>query len=222
MINARGSLDLSVYLVIGPGMTLGRTVHDVVLSAVAGGVTVVQLRWKDGPTGAFVEMARVLVAALSPLDVPLLVNDRVDVALAAGARGVHVGQDDMSPADARRLLGPDAIIGLSITTLEEARAMNPAIVDYAGIGPVFPTPSKLDAAAPLGLAGVRDVRAAIMTPAVAIGGITCDNASEVMTTGVDGVAVISAVCGADDPRGAAERLTASLGGVRRRTPATAG
>src|SRR5258708_27215337 len=128
-------------------------------------------------------MARALVTALSPLGVPLLVNDRVDVALAAGARGVHVGQDDMSPADARRLLGPDAIIGLSITTLEEARAMNPAIVDYAGIGPVYPTPPNLDAAAPLGLAGVRDVRAPVGTPAVPLAPNTLRNPIQLVNAG---------------------------------------
>lgn len=209
--DSRGPLDLSLYLVVGPDDTRGRPLREVVLAAVAGGVTAVQLRRKDHAARAFVEEARALAAALRPLGVPLIVNDRADVALAAGVDGVHVGQDDLPVADVRRLVGRTMVVGLSVTSVAEARALDPAFVDYAGVGPVFATPSKPDAAAPLGPDGTRavcDVLAACApdVPAVAIGGIGPANAAAVLGTGVAGVAVISAVCAADDPRAAAATL----------------
>ena len=210
-----GALDLGVYLVIGPDTTRGRRIGDVALAAVSGGATVVQLRQKTEGTRAFVEEARALVAALRPRGVPVIVNDRVDVALAAGADGVHVGQNDMRPADARRLLGPGAIVGLSVSNAAEARAVDAGVVDYVGVGPVFPTPSKHDAAPALGLDGVADVCRLLSLPTVAIGGIDCENASEVLATGVQGVAVISAICLADEPAFSAARLAAAVRGARR-------
>ena len=206
-------LDLSLYLVVGPGDTRGRPVHEVVLAAVAGGVTAVQLRRKDHAARAFVEEARALAAALRARGVPLIVNDRVDVALAAGADGVHVGQDDLPIPDVRRLVGETLVIGLSVTSVAEARALDPALVDYAGIGPVFATPSKPDAALPLGLDGTRAVCGVcdgLAVPTVAIGGIGAANAAVVQGTGVRGLAVISAVCAADDPRSAAAALAAGV------------
>lgn len=204
---ARRALDLSLYLVIGPHDTGGRPVREVVSAALSGGVTLVQLRRKDGTTRAFVEEARTLVALLRPRGVPLIVNDRVDVALAADADGVHVGQDDMSPADVRRLMGPERIVGLSVTTLAEARAVDDALVDYAGVGPVLATSTKPDGARPLGLAGTAEICRALTVPTVAIGGIDVDNVSRVRATGVDGVAVVSAICSAARPGEAAARLT---------------
>ena len=209
----RRPLDLSLYLVAGPDDTRGRPLYEVVLAAVAGGVTTVQLRRKDHAARAFVEEARALVAALRPRGVPLIVNDRLDVALAAGADGVHVGQDDLPVADVRRLVGATMVVGLSVTSVAEARALNPALVDYAGVGPVFATPSKPDAAPPLGPDGTRavcDVLAACAprVPAVAIGGIGPATAWAVLETGVAGLAVISAVCAATDPEAAAATLAA--------------
>lgn len=206
-------VDLSVYLIVGPEATRGRAVHDVVAAAVDGGATAVQLRWKDAPARAFVEEARRLVSLLRPRGVPLIVNDRVDVAIAAGADGIHVGQEDMAPADARRMVGPDMLLGLSITCRDDVAGLDPAIVDYAGVGPVFATPSKADATPPLGLAETAAITRALGVPAVAIGGIGIANARHVLDTGVEGLAVISAICGADDPRGAAAALAAC-----RRTP----
>jgi thiamine-phosphate pyrophosphorylase len=203
-------LDLSVYLVADPTATRGRDLVQVVAAAVAGGATLVQLRAKDVPTRGMVEAARALVALLHPRGVPLLVNDRVDVALAAGADGAHVGQDDLSAADARRLLGPDALLGVSATTLDEARRADARAADYVGAGPVFPTGSKADAAPPLGLDGLRAVCAATPLPVVAIGGIGVANAAAVIGAGVAGVSVISAICGADDPAGAARALAAAV------------
>ena len=214
----RRPLDLSLYLVVGPDDTRSRPLHDVVLAGVAGGVTAVQLRRKDHAARAFVEEARALVVALRPRGVPLIVNDRVDVALAADADGVHVGQEDLPVADVRRLVGERMVVGLSITTLAEARALDPANVDYAGVGPVFATASKPDAAPPLGLDGTRAVCEALAAgahglPAVAIGGIGPANAAAVRDTGVAGVAVISAICAADDPAAAAAALAALMRGL---------
>lgn len=207
MSNRRG-VDLSLYLVVGREFVNEGSLIDLVLAAVSGGVTAVQLRQKEGQgsTRAFVDDARALVGVLRPRGVPLIVNDRADVALAADADGVHVGQDDMDPADARALIGESRILGVSVTTIDEARAVDPSVADYAGVGPVFATPSKLDAAAPLGLSGTAAACQALTVPVVAIGGITITNASEVLATGVDGLAVISAICGAPRPAEAAVAL----------------
>lgn len=216
----RRPIDLSLYLVIGPGDTRGRPVADVVLAAVAGGVTAVQLRWKDHVGRAFVEEARALAMTLRPRGVPLIVNDRVDVALAAGADGVHVGQDDLAADAVRRLVGDALLVGLSVTSVAEAHATDPVLVDYVGIGPVFATATKPDAAPPLGLAGTRaacDVLGALGVPSVAIGGIGPANAADVLATGVDGIAVVSAICAAADPARAAAALLA----ISRRRPALA-
>lgn len=203
------ALDVSLMLVVGPDDTRGRPVRDVVAAAVAGGVTAVQFRQKGGDVRAHVAEARALVALLRPLGVPLLVNDRIDVALAADADGAHVGQQDLAPGDARRLLGPGRFLGLSVTTPREAEALGrlPAgTVDYAGVGPVFATATKLDAAPPLGRDGVVAACAALAVPAVAIGAISAANAAAVLDAGVQGLAVVSAICAADDPARAARRL----------------
>lgn len=207
---SRPPFDPSLYLVVGPDDAAGRDLIGLVLDAVAGGVTMVQLRQKRDAGRAFVESARALADVLRPKGVPLIVNDRVDVALAAGADGVHVGQDDMSAVDARRLIGEHALLGLSITTLAEARALDADVVDYAGVGPVFATPTKPDAAPPLGIAGTRDVCRALRVPIVAIGGISLSNAHEVLSAGVHGLAVVSAICSAPDARVAAAGLTACV------------
>ena len=206
-------LDLSLYFVTGPDDTRGRPVIDVVLQAVRGGVTTVQLRWKDAPGRAFVEQARRLIDVLRPLGVPLIINDRIDVALASGADGVHVGQDDIAPADVRRLVSERYIVGLSVTSVEEARVVDPNVVDYVGLGPVFATASKADAAPPLGLDGMRAALAILSVPTVAIGGVSADTAAAVMETGVDGIAVVSAISSADDPGRAAARLKSIVGEV---------
>ena len=181
----------------------------VVQSAVRGGVTCVQLREKRLDTRAFVERARALKALLSPLRIPLLINDRVDVALAAGADGVHVGQSDMAPQDVRRLM-PGALIGLSIESWQQMREAEQAPVDYYGISPVFATSSKADAAPALGLAGLQQLRLMTARPLVAIGGIQAGNVAAVMAAGADGVAVVSALCAAADPARAAQDLLAAM------------
>lgn len=202
--------DLAVYLVTDRALCRGRRLEDVVAQAVAGGVTVVQLREKQADTRDVLAQARALKALLTPLGVPLLINDRVDIALASGADGVHLGQSDMPVAEARRLLGPEALIGLSIDEphlnpcqLDEAATLP---VDYLGIGPVYATATKADAGPALGLETLRAILPRVPRPFVGIGGIGLDNAAGVVAAGAQGVAVVSAICAADDPQAAARQL----------------
>ena len=206
---ARIDARLRLHLVTDAVQCGERGLLAVVQSAVRGGVTCVQLREKSLDTRAFVERARALKALLSPLCIPLLVNDRVDVALAAGADGVHVGQSDMAPQDVRRLM-PGALIGLSIESWQQMHEAERAPVDYYGISPVFATSSKADAAPALGLAGLQQLRRMTARPLVAIGGIQAGNVAAVMAAGADGVAVVSALCAADDPARAAQALLAAM------------
>ncbi len=174
-----------------------------------------QLRDPLAKTRALVEEARALVAILRPAGIPFIVNDRVDVAIAAGADGVHLGQSDMSVADARALIGPEPILGLSITAPADLAASALAGVDYLGVGPVFATATKADAAPAMGLAGLAAVRAASRLPIVAIGGIDAANAAAVIAAGADGVAVVSAICAAADAGAATGHLAALVSAARR-------
>jgi len=204
------SPDWRLYLVTDRGLARGRSIAWVAEAAVRGGVTAVQWREKSCPTSDFIELGRELKSLLAPLQVPLIVNDRVDIALEIGADGVHIGQHDMDPARARSLMGPGAIIGLSIETVEQARAAASLDVDYLGVGPVFATATKMDAASPLGLAGLVRIRAISRHPIVAIGGIGLENARQAIDAGADGVAVVSAICAADDPERAARELRRAI------------
>jgi thiamine-phosphate pyrophosphorylase len=212
----RSPLDLGLYLVTDRPALGGRDLVDVVAQAVAGGVGMVQLREKNASTREFVELARRLVALLRPHGVPLIINDRVDVALTVGADGVHVGQDDMHPADVRALIGPDRILGLSVTGEEETRAARGLPVDYLGAGPIFATATKKDAGAPQGLDGLSEMLALAEVPVVAIGALGPDNAAGVMACGASGLAVVSAICSAADPRTAAAALRRIVDAARSR------
>ena len=170
----------------------------------------VQLREKECSTAEFIDLARELKTALSPLGIPLIINDRVDVALAVDADGVHIGQSDMPYDVARRLLGPDKIIGLSVETMEEVIAANALDVDYIGISPVYATPTKTDTLAPFGLEGIEEVMRLSRHRCVAIGGMNRDTIGEVIARGVEGVAVVSAIVAADSPREASEELAAII------------
>ncbi len=201
--------DLSLYLVTDPEMTARRGVVETVAAAVAGGVTIVQLRDKTGPARALAEAGRALLAHLRPRGVPLLVNDRLDVAHAIGADGAHIGQDDLPPGAARALLGREAIVGLSITSAADLPTID-GTVDYVGLGPLFPTGTKPDAAAALGEAEFAALRRKIALPVVAIGGIDLTNVARTIAAGADGIAVVSALCAATDPQQAASRLRAAV------------
>lgn len=202
--------DLSLCLVTDPEMTARRGLVETVAAAIDGGVTLVQLRHKDGPPRLMVEAGRALKALLTARGIPLIVNDRVDVAHAIGADGVHVGQDDLPPAAARAILGPHAIIGLSIARMAELGTFDPAVVDYVGLGPIFPTGTKADAAVALGEAVFASIRRQLRCPVVAIGGITAANAAQAIAAGADGIAVVSAICNAADPRAAAHALRSAV------------
>ena len=203
--------SLRLCLVTDRGLAAGRSVIDIALAAAHGGATMVQLREKDATTRAFVEQARALKAALAPLRVPLAINDRLDVALAVDADGLHVGQDDMPVAEARGLMGPGKFIGLSITAVEQVLRPDAAAADYLGVGPIYAQRTKADAAAPLGVDGLRRLRGLTGKPVVAIGGLTPDNSALALAAGADGLAVVSAIVAADDPEAAARRFAALFG-----------
>lgn len=197
---------LRLYLVTDQGSAGSRTVADVVAAAVQGGVTCVQLREKQLTTRDFVAQAMAMKALLQPHGIPLVINDRIDVALACGAQGVHLGQSDMPVAQARRLLPSAVFIGWSVETMEDVARSALLPVDYLGVSPIHATPTKTDTQAPWGLDGLRRVRSATALPLVAIGGIHADNARAVLSAGADGLALVSAICAADDPRAAAAAL----------------
>ncbi len=204
------SFDLSLYLVTDRPLSGGRDMAWIVREAAAGGVTMVQLREKECSTAEFIQLARELKAALAPLGIPLIINDRVDVALAVDADGVHIGQSDMPYATARKLLGCDKIIGLSVETMDEVIAANALDVDYIGISPVYATPTKTDTLTPFGLDGVDEVMRCSRHRCVAIGGMNRDTVGEVIAHGVEGVAVVSAIVAAPSPREAAAELAAII------------
>ncbi len=195
-----------LYLVTDRGLSLGRPLEEVVLQAVRGGVSIVQLREKQASTRFFIEQAERLKRLLAPYQVPLIINDRVDVALAVQADGVHLGQDDMPYPLARKLLGPKAIIGLSVETMAQVLEAEAYDVDYLGVSPIFPTPTKTDTKGAWGLEGLAQVRAASRHRLVAIGGLNASNVESVVRAGADCIAVVSAICSAPDPQKAAETL----------------
>ena len=198
--------QLRLYLVTDRSFCLGRNLTDIVDEAVSGGVTMVQLREKECCSREFVELASAVHSVTLRRGVPLIINDRVDVAQAVGAEGVHLGQSDMPCSIARSLLGPDAIIGLSVENLDDVSAARALDVDYLGVSPVFSTATKTDTAAPFGLDGLRQAVELSPFPCVAIGGINASNAAQVMACGAAGIAVVSAVMGAPNPRSAAAEL----------------
>jgi thiamine-phosphate pyrophosphorylase len=207
------SADLRLYALVDPERAGGRDLAELAWLLARGGATLVQLRDKQGSTQAMVETARAIREKLAPLGVPFLVNDRADVAFAAGADGVHLGQDDMAVEDARRLLGPHAVIGLSVKTLEQAARAPIGHLDYVCIGGVFATSSKDNPDPPIGLPGLRSIFAEMRgrdpdLPIGAIAGIDASNAGAVIAAGADGVAVISALSLAPDPQAAARDLRA--------------
>jgi thiamine-phosphate pyrophosphorylase len=205
-------LDYSLYLVADADYAAGRDLAGLVDAAVDGGVTVVQLRAKSLDKPAVIVLAAEMARRLGPKGVPLLVNDHPDVAKACGAAGVHLGQEDMPVALARRLLGPEALIGVSVNTPEEARRAEREGADYVGAAPAYVTSTKELALAVLGPDGVGRIKRATGLPVVAIGGIAAANAFEMAQAGADGIAVISAILGAPDARKAAEALLAAFKG----------
>jgi thiamine-phosphate pyrophosphorylase len=216
-------VDIRLYALVDPARAGGHQLPELARLVAVGGATLVQLRDKHGGTRAMIEQARAVKAALAPFNIPLIVNDRVDVALAAQADGVHVGQDDMAVADARRLLGPGAIVGLSIKTPAQAEAAPVELLDYAGIGGVFATSSKDNPNPPIGVAGLEHIgavfqRRAPKLPLCAIAGIDAANAASAVAAGADGVAVISALSLAPCPQEATRDLRAVVDAALSKRP----
>lgn len=198
-------LDLRVYVITDRSFR-GRTHKQVARAALRGGATAVQLRDKQATGRELLQWARQLRDLTRAAGVLFLVNDRVDVALAVHADGVHVGQEDVPVADARQLMGPGRVVGASAGNVEEALQAEQASADYLGVGPVFPTATKPDAGEAIGVDGLRRIVQAVRLPVVAIGGITADNAGQAIRAGAVGVAVISAVATADDMVAATRQL----------------
>ena len=200
------NIDYSLYLVTDRGLSRGRSTLEIVTAAVHGGATVVQLREKDCSTREFIEQALAIKKFLKDQGVPLIINDRVDVAQAVKADGVHLGQTDMPLEVAKKILGDSMIIGISAESLQDATEAENGGADYLGVSPIYTTPTKTDTAPPLGLEGLRDIRKSVRIPLVGIGGLNRDNAAEVIRNGAEGVAVVSAIVAADDPKAAAVAL----------------
>ncbi len=203
---ARRPFDLSLYLVTDRPLAGGRDLVGIVGRALVGGVTCVQLREKEADSRTFFELALEVRRLTRAAGAAFIVNDRVDLALAVDADGVHVGHQDL-PADiARRLLGSERILGVTAATPDEARAAVAQGADYLGCNAVFATPTKTDTGTPLGVSGLSTLVASSTVPVVAIGGIKAANAAEVLFSGVAGIAVVSAIVAAADPEGAAREL----------------
>jgi thiamine-phosphate pyrophosphorylase len=203
-------IDWSLYLVADTEFASGKNLPWLVRQAVLGGVTVVQIRAKELGTRDFLELASRLSHNLKKIGCPLLINDRVDIALACGAEGVHLGQDDMPLPDARRLLGPDKIIGISVNTLDEAAEAEKLGADYLGLGPIYVTSTKKTVLPVLGPEGIRRVRRQVGIPVIAIGGINPTNAGAAKKAGADGIAIVSALLGAKNIRRAAAEIKSRL------------
>ncbi|MEQ8212888.1 MAG: thiamine phosphate synthase [Smithellaceae bacterium] len=195
-----------LYLVTDRDLCGGRSLEDVVLQSVKGGVSCVQLREKDISTRLFVSEAQRIKKLLEPYQIPLIINDRIDVALACGAEGVHIGQEDMPYAIARQLMGRKAIIGLSVETWEDVEESQRLDVDYIGVSPVFATLTKTDTKGAWGLEGLAKIKKISRHPVVAIGGLNESNVRETVLAGADCIAVVSALCAASDPEAAARKL----------------
>lgn len=200
------AFDLSLYLVTDRSLSLGRPLETVVEEAVRGGVTMVQLREKDASTLDFYNLAMKLKSILKSYNVPLIINDRLDIALACDAGGLHIGQSDMPYSVARKLLGKDKIIGLSVESIQDAIDANNLDVDYIGISPVFGTQTKTDTAPTLGLEGIGEITRISGHPSVGIGGINLTNAQDIIQAGADGISVVSAIMSAPDPQQSARQL----------------
>ena len=203
-------VDLSVYAILDPAMCAARGLTETAIAAVRGGAGAVQLRAKTATTAERIAVTRALKAALAGSGAAVIVNDDAEAARAGDADGLHIGQGDMPAAEARALIGPDRLLGLSVETEAHAAALDPAIVDHAGAGPVFATATKPGHAAPVGFDGLARIIAACPVPAVAIGGMAAGHAAEAVRAGAAGLAVVSAICAAPDPEAAARAIHQAL------------
>ncbi|WP_233842554.1 thiamine phosphate synthase [Dyella sp. 2HG41-7] len=206
--------DLSLYLVLDPDLCREHSMVETACAAVAGGATVVQVRNKQASTAERIALAREVKDALRGTSALIVMNDDIDAAVEAGVDALHIGQRDVAPALARTRIGPDMILGLSVNSEFAAQAVDPAVVDYIGVGPVFATPTKPDHEKPIGFDGLARIVTLCPVPAVAIGGLKKAHIRQVFAAGAQGMAVVSAICGTPDPMQAAADFWASMQGVR--------
>ncbi|MGR9397584.1 thiamine phosphate synthase (plasmid) [Rhizobium leguminosarum] len=204
------AFDLSLYLVLDPDLCAEIGMVETARLAVAGGATMVQLRDKHAGTIGMIETGRALKQAFEGTGALLIVNDDVEAAIAIGADGLHIGQEDMDAHKARTMIGPDMILGLSVETAPLAAAVDPDLVDYTGVGPVFATPTKADHKQPIGFDGLAKLVKASQVPSVAIGGLKADHVAQVFAAGAKGLAVVSAICGTPDPEAATRHIAAEI------------
>jgi len=201
----KGAIDYSLYLVTDRDLLGGKELATTVEQAILGGVSLVQIREKNASSLNFFQTALLLKKLTERYKIPLIVNDRLDIALAVEADGLHIGQEDLPLSAARKILGPNKIIGVSAATLEEALAAQAGGADYLGVGAMFPTATKDDADR-VSLQTLADIKRQVSIPVVAIGGINESNISQVMASGIEGVAVVSVIIASDDPQGSAQKL----------------
>ena len=199
-------IDYSLYLVTDRALSLGRSNLEVIEAAVGGGVTLVQLREKEASTREFYQEGLKIKHYLEAAHVPLVINDRIDIALALDADGVHLGHEDMPVDVARKIIGPDKIIGASAFTTEEAVAAESMGADYLGLSPIFVTKTKPELGEEIGIKKISSFKRSVKIPVVGIGSMNQSNAYVAVRAGLDGVAVISAICSQEDPRAAARAL----------------
>lgn len=199
-------VDYSLYLVTDRGILKGRDLFRAVEDAIKGGVTLVQLREKDISSRDFYHIALKIKEVVHYHHIPLIINDRLDIALAADADGLHIGQDDLPLKIARKLLGPGKILGYSVSNAEEARFGEQNGADYLGAGTVYPTGSKADIGELIGADGLHNIKQSVSIPVVGIGGIGMSNLEEVKASGIDGISLISAILGSDDIEGTSRSL----------------
>ena len=209
------NFDLSLYLVLDPILCADFGMVETARAAVAGGATIVQLRDKHASTAAMIDTGLALKRALAGSKARLIVNDDVEAAIAIGADGLHIGQEDLDAETARRMIGPEMILGLSVETEALASAVDAEIVDYVGVGPVFATPTKPDHKQPIGFDGLARIIRLCPVPVVAIGGLKAEHTADVLSAGADGLAVVSAICGKADPIAATALIAEAVKEARR-------
>lgn len=200
----KSKIDLSLYLVTEESIAIEDLIK-IITESVSGGVSIVQLREKNNSSLSFYKKASALKQLLNELSIPLIINDRVDIALAVAADGIHIGQDDLPLPVIKQMVPDDMIIGVSVSTLEEAIEAERNGADYIGVGSVFPTKTKQDATL-MAIEDLEEICRSVSIPAVAIGGITADNISSLSDSGLSGTAVVSAIMNADSPKTASEFL----------------
>jgi thiamine-phosphate pyrophosphorylase len=211
----KSDIDWSLYLVTDRDLAGEKSIEDVITAAIKGGVTAVQLREKECTTLEYISLAKRIKQLLENSPVPLIINDRIDVALASNADGVHVGQSDMPYYEARRIMGPNSIIGLTVETVGQARLAELTDADYLGVSTIYATPTKTDTINEWGLKGLKKLRTQTGKSLVAIGGINSQNAADVIKAGADGIAVVSAICASSDPESSAREMYSIIANARK-------